>query len=364
MKYFLLLTSILLLSSCHVGRFFYWNFADVQDHKKFKNLPVQNNPSDFYNFHLAEKQFDVQKIKLTFGEKEVPLLTTLQQSGTLAFLVIKNDSILLEHYPNNFDKSKAVPSFSVAKSFVSALVGIAMDEGLIQSVEDKITKYIPELPEKYFGNISIENLLDMRSGLKFNEGYTNPFGHVAKFYYGINLKKFTRELKLKNQPGNEFEYISVNTQILGWLIHKVTNRSISSFLEEKIWLPLGMEYPASWSIDSKKHKTEKAFCCLNACARDYAKFGRLYLNKGNWNGRQIISEKWIDSSLDFDKTSFYSYQWWRYPRKIQEGDFFASGILGQYIYVNPTKNMIIVRLGKKEGYVNWPSLFQSLADQF
>jgi CubicO group peptidase (beta-lactamase class C family) len=125
-----------------------------------------------------------------------------------------------------------------------------------------------------------------------------------------------------------------------------------------------MEYPASWSIDSKKHRTEKAFCCLNACARDYAKFGRLYLNKGKWNGRQIISEKWMDASLDFDKTDFYSFQWWRSPRKYQEGDFFASGILGQYIYVNPTKNMIIVRLGKKEGYVNWPSLFQSLSDQF
>jgi CubicO group peptidase (beta-lactamase class C family) len=364
MRFFVLALLLFLLNSCHVCRFFYWNFADVNDHKKFQSLPVLNNNIDSFHFKTSKQLIDVHKMKFSMGVEEIPFSKLLQSSKTLALLIIRNDSILLEHYLDNYNKNKVVPSFSVAKSFVSALVGIAVDDGLIHSVKDRITKYIPELPEKNYGKISIEDLLDMRSGLNYNENYINPFGHVAKSYYGLNLKKYSAELKLKNEPGSKFEYISVNTQLLGWLVQNACKKSISHYLEEKIWKPLGMEYAASWSIDSKKFKLVKAFCCLNACARDYAKFGRLYLKRGNWNGRQIISEKWIDASLDFDKTNFYSYQWWRKPRNPQEGDFFARGILGQFIYVNPTKNLIIVRLGEKEGNLNWPLLFQSLSDQF
>jgi CubicO group peptidase (beta-lactamase class C family) len=358
---------LLLLSSCHVGRFFVWNFADIKDYKKFASVPIAKDSS--YVFQFAEPEPDAEgpfkNPRLTIKGREIPMLEALQKEGTAAFLIIRNDTLLLEHYFKGFDTASIVPSFSAAKSYVSALLGIAIDEGFIRSVDDSITRYIPTLPADPYAKITLRHLLDMRSGLKFNESYINPFGHVAKSYYGMNLKKFTGTLKAKGVPDSSFEYISVNTQLIGWAIENATGKKLSQYLEEKIWKPLGMEYPATWSIDSKKHRTEKAFCCLNARARDYAKFGRLFLNKGNWNGKQIISEAWIAESLDFDEQRFYSYQWWRRPRREDGGqqDFYANGFLGQYIYVNPKKSLIIVRLGKKDGDLYWPGIFQALSDQ-
>ena len=357
----------LLVSSCHVGRFFVWNFADIKDYKKFASVPIANDPNTIFKFTNPGADFKMpfKNPRLTMNGKEVPFEEALEKEGTAAFLIIRQDTILYEHYFKGFDTASIVPSFSAAKSYVSALLGIAIDEGLIASVDDTITSYIPELPAVPYANITLRDLLDMRSGLKFNESYINPFGHVAKSYYGTNLKKFTAALKAKMEPDSSFEYISVNTQLIGWAIENATGKHLSEYLEEKIWKPLGMEYPATWSIDSKKHRTEKAFCCLNARARDYAKFGRLFLNKGNWNGTQIISEEWIDESLTFDKQRFYSYQWWRRARREEskQQDFYANGFLGQYIYVNPKKSLIIVRLGKKDGDIYWPQLFQALSDK-
>ncbi len=363
MKYIIvLLTLMLIVSSCHVGRFFLWNFADIRDHNKFASVPVNNNQESHYQFYESSKKLEPDNF--VFKGKEISFEQVLKKEGTLAFLVIQNDSVIYEKYFADYDSSSVVPSFSVAKSYTSALLGIAIDEGFIKSVDDLITAYIPTLPQEPYGKITLRHLLDMRSGLRFNESYINPFGHVAKSYYGTNLKKFTAELKSHFPAGTDFEYISVNTQLLGWAIQNATGKQLSVYLEEKIWKPLGMEFPASWSIDSKKHKTEKAFCCINACARDYAKFGRLYLNKGNWNGNQIVSEKWVTESLDFDETRFYSYQWWRRPRnEIGQTDFYANGFLGQYIYVNPKKNLIIVRLGKKDGAIYWPKIFQKISDK-
>ena len=359
--------SLFLLSSCHVGRFFVWNFADVKDYKKFPSVPIAKDSN--YVFQFAEPGPDFKmpfnNPRIRIDGKEKPFEEALQKEGTAAFLIIHQDTIIYEHYFKGFDTASIVPSFSAAKSYVSALLGIAIEEGFIRSVDDSITRYIPTLPADPYAKITLRHLLDMRSGLKFNESYVNPFGHVAKSYYGTNLKKFSATLKASSGPDDHFSYISVNTQLIGWAIENATGKKLSQYLEEKIWKPLGMEYSATWSIDSKKHRTEKAFCCLNARARDFAKFGRLFLNKGNWNGAQIISEAWIAESLDFDEQRFYSYQWWRKPRSEDGGqeDFYANGFLGQYIYVNPKKSLIIVRLGKKDGDIYWPRIFQQISDQ-
>lgn len=362
----LLIFSILLLSSCHVGRYFVWNFADIKDYKKFPSVPVSNDNGYIFQFIEPTANFTspFNNPRITVKGKEMTFEEALQKEGTAAFLIIKNDSIFYEKYFKGFDSTSVVPSFSAAKSYVSALIGIAIDEGHIHSVDDSITRYIPELPSNPYSKITLRHLLDMRSGLKFNESYINPFGHVAKSYYGTNLKKFSAALKAEQEPDEKFNYISVNTQLLGWVLENATGKHLSEYLEEKIWKPMGMEFPATWSIDSKRHRTEKAFCCLNACARDFAKFGRLFLYKGNWEGTQLVSEKWIDESLDFDKQRFYSYQWWRRPRKetADQQDFYANGFLGQYIYVNPKKSLIIVRLGKKDGNIYWPRIFQQISD--
>jgi CubicO group peptidase (beta-lactamase class C family) len=169
-----------------------------------------------------------------------------------------------------------------------------------------------------------------------------------------------RKLKLKGVPGESFEYVSGNTQLLGLVLERaLKGKTVTQYFQERIWTPLEMEYDASWSIDRKKGGTEKTFCCVNARARDFAKIGRLYLNKGNWNGKQIVSKEWVEAStkasLKDGSVDYYQYQWWL---PSTTGDFMAEGILGQYVYVNPAKNMVIVRMGKNNGRVDWSNFFR------
>ena len=289
----------------------------------------------------------------------------LEKNHTLAFMIIRNDTILYEEYFKKYDDASIVPSFSMAKSVVSMLVGCAIEDGLIESVQDPVAKYIPEMAENGFDKVTMEHVLQMTTGLDFNESYVNPFGDAATFYYGRNLRKSVRKLKLEAEPGSRWQYVSGDTQILVDILDGVlTDKTVTQYLEEKIWQPIGMEYDASWSLD-KKDGIEKGFCCINARAKDYAKLGRLYLNKGNWEGRQIVPEDWVEQSTKVDTTDnsvwFYQYQWWK---ENKDNDFYAEGILGQFVYVSPDKNFIAVRLGKKYGDVNWSGLMKKLADKY
>jgi CubicO group peptidase (beta-lactamase class C family) len=376
---FLVVTASVLLTSCQLGRFVFYNFADIKDHKKFQSRPLSANALP-YNFQTTNSGKFPKELN---GN---PFDNYLEDNKTVAFLIIKNDTIQYEKYFKGYDKQSIVPSFSMAKSVTSILIGCAIDEGLIKSVDEPITNYIPELTKNGFNKVTIKHLLQMTSGIKFNESYINPFGDAASFYYGLNLRKEIANMKLKTEPGKKYEYISGNTQLLGLVLERsLKEKTITSYLQEKLWTPLGMEYDASWSIDRKKNGLEKTFCCINARARDFAKIGRLYLNNGNWNGKQIISQNWVEESTKVDTTNggavFYKYQWWlptalynfskesynlKNPTKEKlelstDKDFMAEGILGQFIYVNPTKKLIIVRLGKKEGKADWWKIFTSLA---
>ncbi|MGZ4158152.1 MAG: serine hydrolase domain-containing protein, partial [Bacteroidia bacterium] len=204
------------------------------------------------------------------------------------------------------------------------------------------------------------------SGINFHESYRYFANGVPMYYYGINLRRKINRLKLKSEPGTQFEYSSANAELLGLVLERaLKTKTITSYLEEKIWLPLGMEYDATWSIDRKKNGIEKTFCCINACARDYAKFGRLYLNKGNWNGKQIVPEDWVKESTKIDTANGgvwnYQYQWWI---ASDNNDYYARGMLGEFVYINPKKDLVIVRLGERGGGVNWPQLFISLSGKF
>ena len=351
------------LNSCKLSRFVYYNFADINDHKIFPNRSISTDSTVFI-FPIAEKGKFPKTINIK--EKKIGFDNFLEQNETVAFLIIKNDTLQYEKYFSDYNKASIVPSFSMAKSVTSILIGQAIDDGLIKSVDEPVTNYIPELKEEGFDKVTIEHLLQMTSGLDFNESYTNPFGDAATFYYGTNLRKAISKMELDEKSGQEFEYESGNTQLLGLILERaLKDRSISDYLEEKIWQPLGMEYNASWSLDREENGLEKTFCCINARARDYAKLGRLYLNHGNWNNKQIISEEWVKKSTAVDTTKgsawFYQYHWWL---PTQNGDFMAQGILGQYIYVNPKKNLIIVRLGKKEGEVDWGQMFVEISEGY
>jgi CubicO group peptidase (beta-lactamase class C family) len=254
----------------------------------------------------------------------------------------------------------------MAKSVTSILIGCALDEGLIQSIDEPITNYIPELTKNGFDRVTIKHLLQMTSGIRFKESYYNPFGDAATFYYGTNLRKAIGKMKPEADPGTRFHYSSGDTQVLGFVLARaLKGKTISEYLEEKLWQPMGMEYSTSWSVDRKKNGLEKTFCCINSPAIDYAKIGRLYLHKGNWNGQQIVSKNWVAESTKIDSLNgsvwYYQHQWWL-PNK--KGDFMADGFLGQYIYVNPVNNLIIVRLGRKTGDVNWRQLFRRLTEEY
>ncbi len=355
----ILLGSIaLVVASCQLGRYIIYNFADIDDYKIFDSRPLR---ADSLKFKFQTT--NTGKFPKQIGG--IPFDKYLQDNNTVAFLIIKNDTLQYEKYFDGYDKQSIVPSFSMAKAVTSILIGCAIDDGLITSIDDPITKYIPKLA-KEFNNVTLKHVLQMTSGIDFDESYVNPFGDAASFYYGTNLRKAITKLKLKNEPGKEFDYVSGNTQLLGLALESALDgKTITAYLQEKIWTPLGMEYEASWSLDDEKSGLEKTFCCLNARARDFAKIGRLYKNKGNWNGKQIVSQKWVEESTKLDTSegsaSYYQYQWWL---PTPNEDFMAQGILGQFIYVNPSKDLIIVRLGKNEGNTNWWVTFTSLATAY
>jgi CubicO group peptidase (beta-lactamase class C family) len=358
LKKHILIILIFSLTSCKVSRFIIYNIADIKDYKKFPKREIQNKSNTIFKFSKFNKNTDLNTIKNDFDKY-------LEDNKTVAFLVIHNDTIKYEKYYHNYNENSIVPSFSIAKSITSMLIGCAIDDKLINSINDSIIKYIPELKGKGFEKVTIEHLLQMTSGLNFSENYFNPFSEAASFYYGRNLKKEISKLQLKNEPEKIFQYVSGNTQLLGLILDRaLKEKTISKYLEQKIWTPLQMEYNASWSIDRKKNGLEKTFCCVNARAKDFAKLGRLYLNKGNWNGNQIISKKWVENSIKIDlnrSVGNYQYQWW-IPN--DKGDFMAEGILGQFIFVSPTKNLIIVRLGKKKSKINWVEMFEKIKEKY
>jgi CubicO group peptidase (beta-lactamase class C family) len=339
-----------------LGRFVFFNFADVKDYKKFKSRPLHAGTAKF-TFADAERK------KLPTEINGVPFEKFLEEKKTVAFLIIKNDSIQYEKYFSGYDDTRIVPSFSMAKSVTSILIGCALDDGFIKSVDEPVTNYLTELKPNGFDKVTIKHLLQMTSGIDFNESYFNPFGDAAAFYYGTNLRKHIRKMTLANEPGKKFQYASGNTQLLGLVLERaLKTKTVTQYLQEKIWTPLGMEFDASWSIDREKNGLEKTFCCINARARDFAKIGRLYMNKGNWNGAQLVSSKWVEESTKLDTSDgsvpYYQYQWWL---PTPGSDFMAAGILGQYVYVNPSKNLVIVRLAKKDGDADWWGFFKSIA---
>lgn len=362
-----LLFVIFMISSCHVGRFFYWNFAEIDDYKKFPSNPVGVGEETFYFFEPQDSFGLALPEQYAVANQTSDLDAFLDRHQTIAFLVIRNDTLLVERYFDDFGEDAIIASFSLSKSFISALTGIVIAEGNIRSVHQPITDFLPELldADQRFGSITLDHLLNMRSGIQFNEGYYNPFADMAKYYYGTNLNRYIGKLKIEQPPDEVYNYVSANTQLLGMAVERATGKGLAELLEEKIWKPVGMEYAASWSVDSKRNMQTKAFCCINARAIDMAKFGRLYLSAGKWNGEQIIPEEWVKATMNIvnDSKDSQGYPYHYHWRITEDGSIFAKGILGQFIYVFPKKNVIIVRMGKKDAGIVWPEFFERLCEQ-
>lgn len=281
------------------------------------------------------------------------LRKALEEYKSVAFLVIKDDSIRTEAYWDSYGKGSISNSFSAAKSIVSILVGIALDEGKIKSLDQPVCEYLPEFCDDS-RQMTIRHLLMMSSGLNWDEGYTSLFGPTTKAYYGTDLRKQMLELKVVNEPGVEYNYMSSNTELLAFIVQKATGTTLSDYASQKLWKPIGAEMDVQWSLDHEGGD-EKAYCCFYATARDFARIGKLFLNKGKWNGKQIISEEYVNACItpapisDHGKpNTTYGYQWWLTDYRGMKV-FYARGILGQYIFVIPDLNLVFVRLGHKRG---------------
>ncbi len=351
-----------------------YNFADITDYKIFPSRQLTASPTPFI-YPKAVQQLPIQQIlpsNIVNPEKY------LEVQNSVAFIVIHKDSIVYEKYLQEYQANSTVASFSMAKSITSILIGCALEDYFIEDINDPVSKYVPDLNKNGWEKVTVLHVMHMTSGVKFNESYWNPFGEAGQFYYGENLDKQTKNLQIVREPGTSFEYVSGNSQLLGLILkgafdraeklgwkNTSPNKSVTQYAQDNLWDPLGMQYDASWSTDDKTHQTEKTFCCLNAKPIDFAKIGTLYLHKGNWFGYQILDSNWIAKSTAIDTTQgsawYYQYQWWL---PSPDGDFMAHGILGQYIYVNPEKQLVIVRLGKSEGNADWGQVFVDIAKRF
>lgn len=277
--------------------------------------------------------------------------------GNGALLIVRNDTVLLEKYYGNFSQFSPSNIFSITKAVTALLCGIAVDEGYL-SINDHVTKHIPELndADPLFKELTIEHLLDMRSGLDFEESYSwNPFSKMVKLYYGNDVVSQFKKLHFKSKPGTEHYYNSMATAILGVVIERAVGIPFAQYLQEKIWKPLDMECDAYISLDDKKHRQAKAYGGLVSNVRDLAKIGRLYINGGTYDNKRIVSKEWIDrsthASLDNEA---YSFGWNNIITQIDGKNvitprFFAIGLYGQVLFCDPTQNLIFVTLGEKKG---------------
>ncbi|MGY8949319.1 MAG: serine hydrolase domain-containing protein [Flavobacteriales bacterium] len=314
--------------------------ADITDYKFFDNIeiPKSKNPQAW----PIHKNYN----KANSTDKLISKNTSL---GTIAFLIIKNDSIWHEKYYEGYDKNSFSNSFSMSKSIVSATMGRAIDEGFFNNINDKVGFYIPEYNEGFASELTIGDLSSMSSGMKWNESYTNIFGVTARAYVGSNLNKLIKSRPIIKKPGESFEYLSSDTQLLAMTIEKATKRKLSDLVYDWFWNPMGAENNALWQVDNIKTNTEKAYCCFNSNARDFARFGKLYKDNGLWNSKRLLDSAFVKKSLTarFLSSPQYGYGFWL--GNFQEKNYFAMrGHLGQYVIVFPKENIIIVRLGRME----------------
>ena len=263
-----------------------------------------------------------------------------------ALVVLHDGKLRLERYGLDFDATGRWTSFSVAKSMTSTLVGAALRDGSIKSMDDKVTTYIPQMKGSAYDDVSVRQLLTMTSGVKWNEDYADPNADVAKFNNhkpeeGVDaLVSYMRKLPREVPAGTRWLYSTGETNLVGILLNQATKKPLATYLSEKIWVPAGMEQQATWILS--KTGQEISGCCIQASARDFARFGQFILNGAKVNGQSIVPDGWLAEATT-ERTAIgqpergYGYQWWTYA----DGTFSARGIFGQGIFIDPKRKLVI-----------------------
>lgn len=359
-----LLCCILLLGCAAPFKSLFLLKPDTKDVDRMA-LSVVKAPEIPFEFTRSNSDWGSQ-LKVNDWSPVVPVWRNLNElvnhHPNEALVVIRNDTILYENYKDS-NPEKLLPSYSVAKSFTSALVGFAIQDGFINSLDEPISNYLTlDVEDERFDSITIGQLLNHTSAIQ------HALTVDALLYYGNDLSKANKHIELKNDPGTDQSYMNMNIWLLGQILEKTIGTTLVEYLEQKLWKPLGMENEAKWAKDKNGHT--KPYCCLHAKARDYAKFGRLYLNKGNWNGKQLLNQEWIENTLKRDTTDggTFGYRNSWYLGYAEYNDFMAIGLHKQHLYVNPDKNVIIVSLNtrpktKAQSTLNWEDICRQIVDQ-
>ena len=346
------------------GRWLAWKSSDVDDYLRFPKEQIKTNPPTFY-FEAEDKVIPFDQISYQYKGKPKTndLETLLESTSTTAFIVVKDDKIQYEGYFNGTDRESVVTSFSIAKSITSLMVGMAIDDGYIGSLDDSVTTYIPGLLEVdlQYQDITLGHLLSMKSGIAFKDTDI-PWHDKSRAYYHPHLRDVVLDLPIANPPGEAFVYNTFNPIILGIVLEEATGQTVTQYFESRFWQRLGMEFDASWSIDSLEDGMAKMESGLNARAIDFAKIGRLMLSGGNWDGDQVISKDWIELSMRIDSENnvakfgeniYYQIAWWIYgPTETTAYTVSGWGHLGQYLYIFPDEDVIVLRFGKEYGDVD------------
>jgi CubicO group peptidase (beta-lactamase class C family) len=312
------------------------NTAFISDYEYFDNRDIKS---------LNPQPWALHKKYNTVSESDA--LQNLNAGGkTKSFLVIKNDSILFEKYYDGYDQNSLSNSFSVAKSIVTSMMGKAIMEGKIKGLDQPVSDYFEEYKEGLASVLTVGNLATMSSGMDWSEKYYSVINITSESYFTKDLRSVILRQKIIDKPGQGFRYSSGDTQLLGMVIEKATGISLSEYLSEKFWKPMGAENNALWQIDSENYGMEKAYCCIAATARDFARFGKLYINKGKWNDEVILDSSFVELSIQpsFKDSPYYGYGWWLYDYEGKKV-FTMNGHRGQFVISFPEENIIIVRQG-------------------
>lgn len=355
--------------------------SQITDHLHFDNAPIARaaQPSPLPVAPAV--------LRWPGGLDEGAAMADVAAHGTVALLVARRGQLVHERYFNGYAADSIATSFSMAKSVVSVLLGVAIDEGRIASVDEPVTRFLPELRgnDPRFERITLRHLLSMRSGIAFDEGYRSPVSEAATFYLGRDLKAEVARLRIEGDPNQAYAYKSGDTQLLAMALQRAVGEPLARYAERRLWQPMGAQHDASWSLDSAESGQARAFCCLNARAVDYLRLGLMVLNGGEWNGRRIVSAEWLRQSTAAQsglpgatdaaarnierpgtpQAAFYAWQWRRRPvpgnAPAQPGErVYAQGLYGQILLIDPASQTVVLRLGQRTGDRHWPSWMDEL----
>jgi len=351
-----LVISVSLMSCAHL------RIPTIQDGARLGARPVPA-PEQKYQFASYEgalpdfSEWGNKKSVTKYGSLE----KMLESSNTTAFLVVQDGKLVYEHYANGVNVGDVTQVFSVTKVFVTTMLGIAIQEGYIKSLDQPVSDFLPEFAKGRKSKITLFHLAQMQSGIDYDEYH--KILQTLKFYYAKDTKNRVLESKIKKEPGTSFKYKSIDTQILGMCIEKAVGRDFMEYFYEKLWSKLKPEDAAYWSIDSKESNQLKYYGGLNTSARDLAKFGLLLLNNGFYDGQQVLNP--LTLSLCKDKScrndeGNYCNGWWYDQWDSKNDIFYGAGFNGQVLLINRTTNTVIVRLGKNKGGESWYSMMKKL----